>query len=274
VATLGTMKFLSQFPIHQFKNLTQREYNVILSTYIGTDLSEEFGKEGILPYMISTSEYVNHIHNVSSGYLTEMEIEERLNNYKINDNNHKIQIIEQDVNKLIDYMDCKESQKAKLLYNKLSKFIPDTLQAAFRDLIAYNYISKRSEFPSRNDVNKFIICYRLSINKHLGQWNSQERVSTEEHSSYHMSMYETTPNCLICKRVGHNMEQCFFHPNTRIAMTNRNLKGIPCLLCGSKIHSTESCSSYPDIEPVPKKCFYCRKSGIFLNHPVENCTRK
>lgn len=168
VATLGLHQYLEQFPVNEFLHLNQREYNIILSNFIGSDLSKKCAKNRIMPQNLTTTDYINELHNLHSNCSSEFEIEEKLLNYTPKEEN--IQNIWVELTNIVDLVDSNtwnETYKNKKLFWKLRKLVPDFMIPTLYELQVYNLQKNTTDIPSRAVMRNFVIQYSPLIDGQL-----------------------------------------------------------------------------------------------------------
>ena len=168
VATLGLHQYLEQFPVNEFLHLNQREYNIILSNFIGSDLSKKCAKNRIMPQHLSTTDYINELHNLHSNCSSEFEVEEKLLNYTPKEEN--IQNIWVELTNIVDLVDSNtwsETYKNKKLFWKLRKLVPDFMMPTLYELQVYNIQKHTMDMPSRAVMRNFVIQYSHLIDGQL-----------------------------------------------------------------------------------------------------------
>jgi hypothetical protein len=169
VSVLGLHQFLEQFPKREFEHLNQREFNLVLHSFIGEELSTKCGRNRILPHTMTTSAFINELHNLHTDCISELQVEEQLATYQPKSAN--ISLVWQELNNIIDQMDSNtwpEIYKTKKLYHALySKAMPDHLQSMLQNLQTYNYVTRERETPTRAALRVFTMQNATVINKHL-----------------------------------------------------------------------------------------------------------
>ena len=179
VADVGLTAYLTQFPYSEYEQFTQKEYNVILSTFLGTELQKKCFVQGVLPRNLTTGQYLSEIHRIhNTGCDSEIMIEDKFITYMAIEDD--IEIIWHELIHLIDKMPASvwsNSYKDKKLYYKLQKSLPDIVATAFVSLKGYDPVTHKDIPPSRMAMKNFINMHGRLINENLPRKKARTRIN-------------------------------------------------------------------------------------------------
>jgi hypothetical protein len=179
VADVGLTAYLTQFPYSEYERFTQKEYNVILSTFLGTELQKKCFVQGVIPRNLTTGQYLSEIHRIhNTGCDTEIMIEDKFVNYVALEDD--IEVIWRELIHIIDKMPASvwsNDYKDKKLYYKLQKCLPDIVATAFVSLQRYDPVTHKDIPPTRMAMKNFINIHGRLINEHLPKKKSRIRIN-------------------------------------------------------------------------------------------------
>lgn len=132
-----------------------------------------------------------------------------------------------------------------------------------------NNFDNRQSYPQRRYQNNNY----QSNNYNKGQNFSRSQNKFQERREYRPQPRKE-PNCNFCNGYSHSDDNCFFHPNKEIAITNQKNRAQRCLNCSEPSHAAFECEIYKDIVPIAVNCGICKKKGNINYHPAYTCKDK
>ena len=80
--------FLDQFPVESFPHLSQQEYNSVVHFFVGAEIKNKLGEQGILPAKVTLKEYLGHLSNLKLGYnISDLDVLSELHTMKVKNMN-------------------------------------------------------------------------------------------------------------------------------------------------------------------------------------------
>ena len=158
--------FIEQFKAFGLDNhhVTEPEFNVIVSYFIGRTFKDKLAKANILPTTTNTTQYLKELARHSNKNMTYRDIERKLGNF----NSHSNDIFDI-FNEIVGLQNMlsgdimSDNQKDRQMKYIIEKFLPKEVKTLFNE----SWISRRSTPPNREVMKSFIDRHYESINDQL-----------------------------------------------------------------------------------------------------------
>ena len=293
--------WMEQFPIKKYKDCTQIEYNVILSSFLDQEIIDYLQKNNINPRKMDNNSYFSEIQRICYNNIFSIEdIKLELENKNPKNNEPLDYLIE--IFNLVDMIpttQVPESQKIYMIWQCYKKIFSGSIQ-----LLMENYC--RTLAPGLQAYKEGLRYYVRSHHKYLSQdmadclnlindnMNEVSEVFSEEENSecYNENESEAALNtnkerklklppknkvlCNQCLQPNHRDSRCIYNKDPEIAYRNQKRMNYGyCLLCHDLNHMAIDCPIYPDCTAVKNDCHICESHGkIKRKHPASRCISK
>lgn len=176
---LGSRRFFQCLPPSHFKKLSQQEYNLLVTQLMGSSTKAKLLNHKILPQQLTTEEFINEVYRLSDNAIQdELLIDRKI--YEFSTNDTDILKILCEINDLIDQVPTNvwgESVKDRKLFFTIKKSLSDNFTPHLNNLITYNHIERKFNYPSREKIKEFIYKHSDIIEKELKRNRYNRRVN-------------------------------------------------------------------------------------------------
>jgi hypothetical protein len=300
---VGLKAFLNQLDSFDLSDFSACEYNMLIHMSLSRELKEKLEMAGGNPLEHSTSEYLHKLNRVLTGSITNiLDFDDHFMKFK--PNSKSIMTILYEYKRFVENISdniISEREKQRKIISAVLKYIPYGLRhllnstAAMQNgqltLHAFENFLRTHEASIDHFITKDR--YQKGTIKKIDIDYDSDKIDVYAEDLYD-SFYDETDcydsqgvhkisnfqskaslKCDICKRIGHNNNQCIYNSNDSLRLSNQQKVRIRfCLLCRDRMHTDTECPNFPNIKPVPQACKACQDAGFYMyNHPVEACMK-